>query len=61
MDDDSVVAIISYKVILENEATKNGHKVLWLSRNGGYVERSKLKNSSLIAMFGWRWAQDFCK
>ncbi len=52
MDDDGVVAIICYKAILEKEATKYGDKTLWLFRNGGYVERSKLKKSSLIAMFG---------
>jgi hypothetical protein len=60
VDDDGVVAIICYKVILEKEATKFGDKVWWHFRNGGYVERLKLKESSLIAMFGWRWAQEFC-
>jgi hypothetical protein len=52
MDDDGVVAIICYKAILEKEAMKYGDKTLWLFRNGGYIERSKLKKSSLIAMFG---------
>jgi hypothetical protein len=61
MDGDGVVAIICYKAILEKEATKYGDKALWLFQNGGYVERSKLKKSSLITMFGWRWAQKFCK
>ncbi len=61
VDDDGVVAIICYKVILENEAMKYGDKALWLFRNGGYVERSELKKSSLIAMYQWRRAQNFCK
>jgi hypothetical protein len=61
MDDNGVVAIICYKAIHENEAMKYDDKALWLFQNGGYVEISKLKKSSLIAMFGWRWAQDFCK
>jgi len=61
MDDDGVVAIICYKAILEKEVTKYGDKALWFFRNGGYVERSKLKKYFLIVMFGWRWAQDFCK
>ncbi len=49
-----------YKAILEKEATKYGDKALWLFPYGGYVERSKLKKISLITMFGWRWAQNFC-
>jgi hypothetical protein len=52
MDDDGVVAILCYKAIFEKEATKSGNQALWLFRNGGYVERFKLKKSSLIAMFG---------
>jgi hypothetical protein len=52
MDDDGVVAIICYNVILEKEATKYGDDALWLFQIGAYVERSKLKKSSLIAMFG---------
>jgi hypothetical protein len=59
MDDDGVVAIIYHKAIFKKEALKYGDKILWLFQNGGYVKRSKLKESSLIAMFGWRWAQDF--
>jgi hypothetical protein len=61
MDGDGVVAIICYKAILEKKTTKYGDKVLWLFQNGGYVERSKLTKSSLITMFGWKWAQKFCK
>jgi hypothetical protein len=61
INDDGVVAIICYKAIPEKEATKYGDKALWLFRNGGYVERFRLKKSSLIAMLGWRWAQDLCK
>ncbi len=61
MDDDGVLAIICYKAILEKQATKYGDKALWLFRCGHYVERSKLKKSSLITMFGWRWAQKNCK
>jgi hypothetical protein len=61
MDDNGVVAIICYKAILEKEATKHGDKALWLFPSGGYVERSKLKKSSLITMFGWKWAQKICK
>jgi hypothetical protein len=52
------VVIICHKVIPEEEATKYGIKALWFFWNGGYIEQSKLKYSSLIAMFGWRWAQD---
>jgi len=48
MDDDGVVAIICYKAILEKEATKYGDEGLWLFQYGDYVERSKLKKSSLI-------------
>jgi hypothetical protein len=60
MDDDSVVAIICHKVICEKEATKYGDKILWLYWNGGYVEISKLKESSVIVMFRWKWVEDFC-
>ncbi len=59
MDDDSVVAIICHKAILEKEAMKYGGKTLWFYWNGGYVKRSKLKESSLIVIFGWRWVEDF--
>jgi hypothetical protein len=47
MDDDGVVAIICYKAILEKKTMKYGDKALWLFRNGGYVERFKLKKTSL--------------
>jgi len=59
MDDGGVVAIIWHKAILEEEWTKHGVKVLWFFRSGGYRKGSKLKDFSLLAMFGWRWAQDF--
>ncbi len=61
MDDDSVVGIICHKAVLEKETTKYGGKALWLYWNGGYVEKSELKISSLIAMFGWRWVEDICR
>jgi hypothetical protein len=53
------VAIICHKAILEKEAMKYGGKTLWFYWNGGYVKRSKLKESSLIVIFGWRWVEDF--
>jgi hypothetical protein len=61
LNDDGIVAIICYKAIPEKEAKKYDVKALWLFQNSDYVERSRLKKSSLIAMFGWRWAQDLCK
>jgi hypothetical protein len=55
------VGIICHKAVLEKETTKYGGKALWLYWNGGYVEKSELKISSLIVMFGWRWVEDFCR
>jgi hypothetical protein len=46
------------RLFLKRKETKYGVKVLWLFWNGGYIEGSKLKDFSLIAMFGWRWAQE---
>jgi hypothetical protein len=45
------VAIICHKVIPKEEATKYGIKALWLFWNGGYIERHKLKKSTLITIF----------
>jgi hypothetical protein len=59
MDDGGAMAIIWHKAIPKEEWTKCGVKVLWLFRNGGYIEGSKLKYFSLITMFRCRWARDF--
>ncbi len=51
MDGNNIVAIICHKIIPLEMASKFVTNAFWLIHNGGYVERSKCKSSSPMAMF----------
>jgi len=39
--------------------TKYGGQTLWFSWHGGYVKKSKCKESSLMTMFGSKWTKEY--
>jgi hypothetical protein len=59
MDIGNIVTIICHLNMLREMATKYGGQTLWFSWHGGYVEKSKCKESSLMAMFGLIWTKEY--
>jgi hypothetical protein len=58
MDGEDVVTIICKHAILCGMATEVWKFTLWLFLCGGYVKKSKCKESSPMAMFKWRQAKN---
>jgi hypothetical protein len=59
MDNDNILAIVCHGTILEKMASTCCTKTLWFFQNGGYVKQSNCKEIIMMAMFGWRWAQEY--
>jgi hypothetical protein len=59
MDNDNIFAIVYHGAILEKMASTCCTKTFWLFQNRRYVKQPKCKEISLMAMFGWRWAQEW--
>ncbi len=54
-----MVVIICQRAI-PIEATTNVVEIaFWFFQHVGFVERSKCKDTGLMAMFGWWWAREF--
>jgi hypothetical protein len=58
MDGEDVVTIICKRATPCGMAIKVGKSTLWLFPCGGYVKRSKCKESSPMTMFKWKQAKD---
>jgi hypothetical protein len=54
------VVVIICQCAIPIEATIDAIEIaFWLFQHVGFVERSKCKDTSLMAMFGWQWAREF--
>ncbi len=58
MDGENVVTIICKRATPCGMVMKVGKSTLWLFLCGGYVKRSKCKESSPMAMFKWKQTKD---
>ncbi len=59
MDIDNIVSNICHLNMLREMATQYGGQILWFSWHGGYVKKTKSKESNLMAMFGLKWTKDY--